>query len=65
MQDGVHFALFEISDQAAGRLSGQCDDLDVPARGQFVDLGHDRQETVGPGANDQAGTAPRDRLLRG
>jgi hypothetical protein len=42
MEDGIHLARLEISDQAAGRLTGQRHDLDLPARGLLVDLGHDR-----------------------
>ena len=64
MEDGVNVARLEIGDQAAGSFCRQRDDLDVPAGGLFVDLGHDRQETVRPGADDQARAAPWDRLLR-
>ena len=60
MSGGVQADLssLEARDQPAGLFRRDSDKLDVSVRSLRRHLGHDRQRAVGPGADDQPGSAP-------
>jgi len=53
----------EARDQPAGLFCWDSDKVNVSTRRLRHHLGHDRQRAVGPGADDQPGSAPRELLV--
>jgi len=63
VEDCADLPWLEARDQPAGLVCRDSDKVNVSARGLGYHLGHDRQVAVGPGADDQPGSAPREVLV--
>jgi hypothetical protein len=63
VKDRADLPSLEARDQPAGLVCRDSDKVNVSARGLRHYLGHDRQVAVGPGADDQPGSAPREVLV--
>ena len=59
VKDRADLPSLEARDQPAGLFGRDSDKVNVSARSLRHHLGHDRQRAVGPGADDQPGSAPR------
>ena len=63
VKDRADLPSLEARDQPAGLFRRDSDKVNVSARGLRHHLGHDRQRAVGPCADDQLGSAPRELLV--
>jgi hypothetical protein len=63
VKDRADLPSLEARDQPAGLFCWDRDEVNVSARRLRHHLGHDRQRAVGPGADDQPGSAPRELLV--
>ena len=63
MKDRLDLPSLEARDQPAGLFCWDSDKVNVSERRLRNHLGHDRQRAVGPGADDQPGSAPRELLV--
>ena len=63
MKDRADLPSFQTRDQPAGLVCRDRDKVNVSARSLGHHLGHDRQRAVGPGADDQPASAPRQLLV--
>jgi hypothetical protein len=63
VKDRADLASLEVRDQPAGLFRRDRDKINVSACSLGHHVGHDRQRAVGPGADDQPGSAPRELLV--
>jgi len=63
VKDRADLLWLEARDQSAGLFRRDIDKVNVSARSLLDHLRHDRQRAMGPRADDQAGSAPRELLV--